>query len=284
MDSNEEIKEREANLISGGDESAKTASEEELQRRRDAMKNLAGPSLASKALARVRKLRGLDKTELPPKVHYVSDRVKERIRKLEEEFAKEEAEAKLTDEEREDRAKRERRLIEFIENYKELDLKVRDPSAEDTLFFNRAKDHIDRYNREKKVLLLKMGRNFKLFIIIILAFVLYYVYSVYSQNNEESSLRELQDQLPLQLDSQTTLQEVVTTDRDITLKIIKRKESFNGSEDINESLDRFVDSASQRFCRIKQFERLSRLGTVVKVSVDADDGSFHREFSCGDNK
>src|SRR5574344_206418 len=231
--------------------------------------NLAGPSLATKAINRVRRLKGQKTSKNPLKAKYINPEIFDRIKDLEEEFEKE----KTLEELKNNPNLENKESTDKSNNSKEVDVT--------SLFYNKAMARIENLNMQKNEVLSKIKRNFRIFIIIIVAFAGYYSFSVYTHNDEELSLMGVKAKLPLKLDLNTTLTEVNLDGEKFSLKIVKAKDAFKGSENIQKQLDLYVLGASSNFCKVQLFSDMIKSGKKIFVSLDAEDKSYHREFSVG---
>ena len=151
-------------------------------------------------------------------------------------------------------------------------------NADDSLFYKKAMQHVNRMNNEKKAVLAKISKNLKLFLIIIIAFAGYYAYNEYTRSDEELSVSAIQAKLPLKLDSYTTLQKVSLDDNSLNLEVIKAKESFQDIKDLESALNVYIQSASSNFCKIPLFSDMIKKGRRISVLLKSDDDSFSREF------
>ena len=158
--------------------------------------NLAGPSLIYEALDHVRRLNGTKPISKPLKVRFLPDDVKERLKDLEEEFENERMseDKKLSDNNSNSQDEINENSRSYIEKgeihnidlqkYKSFkDLHIGSKAGnkvDESLFYEKAMQHVNRMNNEKKAVLAKISKNFKLFLIIIVAFAGYYAYNVYT--------------------------------------------------------------------------------------------------------
>lgn len=151
-------------------------------------------------------------------------------------------------------------------------------NADDSLFYKKAMQHVNRMNNEKKAVLAKISKNLKLFLIIIIAFAGYYAYNEYTRSDEELSVSAIQAKLPLKLDLYTTLQKVSLDDNSLDLEVVKAKESFQDIKDLESALNVYIQSASSNFCKIPLFSDMIKKGRRISVLLKSDDDSFSREF------
>lgn len=278
---------------------------------------LAGPSMAYKAINRMRRLQGEKPRELGIRSKYIPREMLERIdrlnRELDAEAAREMEKEALGLTEKESGINSEA-LVNYSESeleteksgksdilVKKTDLNAKNSENEEDLvnngdnslnlqkkyqnfeisdsYFPKAMNTINRLNSEKNALLLKIRRNFRLFIIIILAFAGYYAYSVYTSKGDESTISSIKASLPAKLDKTTTLVDLDKKENTLTLKIVKSKDAFLHDLDLNEALDAYIETASNNFCKIEFFNSMIGSGNAIRVELDADDDSYHREFT-----
>ena len=269
-------------------------SNKEQYKKENPYENLAGPSLIYEALDHVRCLNGTKPISKPLKVRFLPDDVKERAKALEEEFGKERiSESKKTSDDnsnsqdeinKNSRSNMEKEEIHNIDlqKYKSFkDIHIGGKAGnkvDESLFYKKAMQHVNRMNNEKKAVLAKISKNFKLFLIIIVAFAGYYAYNVYTRSDEELSVSAIQSKLPIKLDSYTTLQKVSLDDNSLNLEVVKAKESFQDIKDLESALNVYIQSASSNFCKNPLFSDMIKKGRRISVLLKSDDDSFSREF------
>lgn len=215
--------------------------------------NKAGPSMIFDALEHVRRITGTSRISEKPKVRYLSDEV----------------------------IKRRQELLDSIEKESlGLNEADADKDVKDSIYYQRAMRHVKRLDNEKKAVLEKISRNFRVFLIIIMAFAGYCVYSVFTREDDglSSRVRQLQEQLPLNLDHHTALTGVKLNDDEFTLNVVMSKDAFLG-QDTGSALDMYVKSASSNFCKIQFFSDMIKQGRRIVVHLSTDDSSVNREFS-----
>lgn len=273
----------ESNLLKNAVSLIKTVSNADNLKKENPYENLAGPSLIYKALEHVRRLNGTERISKPLKASYLPDEIKSRLKDLEDTFEQEGLleNSKLQDE----------KVISENHNdltpsntdlnsdrYKSLKGVQLGRNADDSLFYKKAMQHVNRMNNEKKAVLAKISKNLKLFLIIIIAFAGYYAYNEYTRSDEELSVSALQAKLPIKLDSYTTLQKVSLDANSLNLEVIKSKESFQEIKDLDSALNVYIQSASSNFCKIPLFSDMIKKGRRISVLLKSDDDSFSREF------
>lgn len=284
----------ESNLLKNAVSLSKTVSNADNLKKENPYENLAGPSLIYKALEHVRRLNGTERISKPLKASYLPDEIKSRLKDLEEEFEKERMSEnkKPSDDNSNSQDEINKNSISYMEKeeihnidlqkYKSFkDIHIGNKAGnkvDESLFYKKAMQHVNRMNNEKKAVLAKISKNFKLFLIIIVAFAGYYAYNVYTRSDEELSVSALQAKLPIKLDSYTTLQKVSLDDNSLNLEVIKAKESFQDIKDLESALNVYIQSASSNFCKIPLFSDMIKKGRRISVLLKSDDDSFSREF------
>lgn len=273
----------ESNLLNSAFSLSKTVSNADNLKKENPYENLAGPSLIYKALEHVRRLNGTERISKPLKASYLPDEIKSRLKDLEDTSEQEGLleNSKLQDE----------KVISENPNdlspsntdlnsdrYKSLKGVQFGRNADDSLFYKKAMQHVNRMNNEKKAVLAKISKNLKLFLIIIIAFAGYYAYNEYTRSDEELSVSAIQAKLPLKLDLYTTLQKVSLDDNSLDLEVVKAKESFQDIKDLESALNVYIQSASSNFCKIPLFSDMIKKGRRISVLLKSDDDSFSREF------
>ena len=273
----------ESNLLKNAVSLSKTVSNADNLKKENPYENLAGPSLIYKALEHVRRLNETERISKPLKASYLPDEIKSRLKDLEDTF---EQEGLL-----ENRKLQYEKVISENPNdlspsntdlnsdrYKSLKGVQFGRNADDSLFYKKAMQHVNRMNNEKKAVLAKISKNLKLFLIIIIAFAGYYAYNEYTRSDEELSVSAIQAKLPLKLDLYTTLQKVSLDDNSLDLEVVKAKESFQDIKDLESALNVYIQSASSNFCKIPLFSDMIKKGRRISVLLKSDDDSFSREF------
>lgn len=277
----------ESNLLKNAVSLSKTVSNADNLKKENPYENLAGPSLIYKALEHVRRLNGTERISKPLKASYLPDEIKSRLKDLEDTFEQEGLleNSKLQDEKviSENHnvlspSNTESNTDLNSDRYKSLKGVQFGRNADDSLFYKKAMQHVNRMNNEKKAVLAKISKNLKLFLIIIIAFAGYYAYNEYTRSDEELSVSAIQAKLPLKLDLYTTLQKVSLDDNSLNLEVIKSKESFEDIKDLESALNVYIQSASSNFCKIPLFSDMIKKGRRISVLLKSDDDSFSREF------
>ena len=269
-------------------------SNKEQYKKENHYENLAGPSLIYEALDHVRRLNGTKPISKPLKVRFLPDDVNERLKDLEEEFENERMseDKKLSDNNSNSQDEINENSRSYIEKgeihnidlqkYKSFkDLHIGSKAGnkvDESLFYKKAMQHVNRMNNEKKAVLAKISKNLKLFLIIIIAFAGYYAYNEYTRSDEELSVSAIQAKLPLKLDLYTTLQKVSLDDNSLDLEVVKAKESFQDIKDLESALNVYIQSASSNFCKNPLFSDMIKKGRRISVLLKSDDDSFSREF------
>lgn len=148
----------ESNLLKNAFSLSKTVSNADNIKKENPYENLAGPSLIYKALEHVRRLNGTERISKPLKASYLPDEIKSRLKDLEDTFEQEGLleNSKLQDE----KVISENHNVLFPSNtesntdlnsdrYKSLKGVQFGRNADDSLFYKKAMQHVNRMNNEK---------------------------------------------------------------------------------------------------------------------------------------
>lgn len=125
----------------------------------------------------------------------------------------------------------------------------------------------------------KVKTNFRIFVVMIVCFAAYYSYNVFSHDEVTESVSALKQQLPLKIDEFTSLDKADYDSEGLSLHFEKSSAQFTGlpEEAVNSQLDLFMEGA-QGLCKNHTVALIVGSEKKVTVLLDADDGSFHREF------
>lgn len=123
-------------------------------------------------------------------------------------------------------------------------------------------------------------KNFKIFLIIIIAFAGYYVYLNYIGQPVIQSFSDLKEATPLKLDDYTTLNKVEEDGPWIVMEIIKDEAYYQGQSiaQREESLDR-IEANAQSLCSNSILGSMIRNGHKITVLLKGSAGSFTRNFT-----
>src|SRR5574344_163401 len=213
---------------------------------------LKSPIYAKDALQRNRNLTGIKSvgaTRL--EVKSLPESIRKRREELEREFERE-------------------GLVERKDN--QCSDKLSSGETENDLIFKKAKARVNKLGEERQDILGKISRNFKILIVVIIAFVGYYYINNVGTFSflKQDPLKEVQAQLPLKLDPMTTLKEVSLQQDVFTRGVEKSNDAFSGEESKGKALKMYLESASVNFCKIKFFSDMIESGKKIKILIAAE--------------
>ena len=223
---------------------------------------LKAPMFAKEAISHRNKILGIKKEsrEDPSlKVKYLPKHIREKQAKLEQEFIKE-------------------GLVEV--KVQEPNLSD-DPSNNENLssLYLKSQAYKHKMNAEKNVIKQKIARNLKLFFIIIIAFIGFYLYNNSNFfDNQNSSLKQVQAQLPLKLDPSTTLTEVRVEKDVLLLGLVKSKDAFANLHDLDKAVDLYLHSASLKLCKIPFILDIIKSGKNLKINLQYEEKTYQVEI------
>ena len=137
----------------------------------------------------------------------------------------------------------------------------------------------NKMNEEKNVIKQKIARNLKLFFIIIIAFIGFYLYNNSNFfDNQNSSLKQVQAQLPLKLDPSTTLTEVRVEKDVLLLGLVKSKDAFANLHDLDKAVDLYLHSASLKLCKIPFILDIIKSGKNLKINLQYEEKTYQVEI------
>lgn len=148
-------------------------------------------------------------------------------------------------------------------------------------YYSHYQKLISRHNNpQNESAKIKLMRNIKLALIVILALAGYIGYNEFMGSRDAQSISELKAMLPLPVDANTAM--VRIDDRNDNFKIYfeREPEVYAGLDQAQRdaSLDRLSQNV-QMLCNNALLHSIIMSGKKVTVLLDATDGSFHREFS-----
>ncbi len=223
---------------------------------------LKAPMFAREAISHRNKILGIkeesrDVSSL--RVKYLPKHIRDKQEKLEQEFIKE-------------------GLVEGSVQGSNLN---EEPSNNENLssLYLKSQAYKNKMNAEKNVIKQKIARNLKLFFIIIIAFIGFYLYNNSNFfDNQNSSLKQVQAQLPLKLDPSTTLTEVRVEQDVLLLGLVKSKDAFANLHDLDKAVDLYLHSASLKLCKIPFILDIIKSGKNLKVTLQYEDKTYQVEI------
>ena len=245
---------------------------------RSVIMNMAGPMNAKKAVSMMHRIMGEKEKKHPLKPKYIRQDILDKIKDLEAEFEKEKLENSESTENPEDSSLS--KEISSVQPDKldnaDASIASHEPQAR---FYAKAMQNVNRINGERAVILGKIARNFKLFVVVAALFAGYFVYTVYTRNDDALAVRGIKNKLPMKLDEHATLNDIALSEKSFFLDIILSKTAFFDAENKDDALDLYIKKTSDNFCKIQTFSDMIKSGKKISVVLNAEDGSFSKSFT-----
>jgi len=245
---------------------------------RSVIMNMAGPLNAKKAVSMIHRIMGDKEKKHPLKPKYIRQDILDKIKDLEAEFEKEKQENSECSDNSEDSSISEELSPAATENIDES-LSSSEPHEPQARFYAKAMQNVNRINGERAVILGKIARNFKLFIVVAALFAGYFVYTVYTRNDDALAVRGIKNKLPMKIDDHLILNDIALSEKTFFLDIILRKTDFFDAENKDDALDLYIKKTSDNFCKISIFSDMIKSGKKISVVLNAEDGSFSKSFT-----
>ncbi|MDY6419056.1 MAG: hypothetical protein SPK70_06585 [Succinivibrio dextrinosolvens] len=242
---------------------------------RSVIMNMAGPLNAKKAIGMVHRIMGDKEKKHPLKPKYIRQDILDKIKELEEEFEKEKLENSEGTNNSEDLSLSKEISPDSSDNKSDT-VDSQEPKAR---FYAKAMQDVNRINGERAVILGKIARNFKLFIVVAALFAGYFVYTVYTRNDDALAVRGIKNKLPMKIDDHLILNDIALSQKTFFLDIIMSKTDFFDAENKDIALDLYIKKTSDNFCNIQIFSDMIKSGKKISVVLNAEDGSFSKSFT-----
>ena len=242
---------------------------------RSVIMNMAGPLNAKKAIGMVHRIMGDKEKKHPLKPKYIRQDILDKIKELEEEFEKEKLENSEGTNNSEDLSLSKEISPDSSDNKSDT-VDSQEPKAR---FYAKAMQDVNRINGERAVILGKIARNFKLFIVVAALFAGYFVYTVYTRNDDALAVRGIKNKLPMKIDDHLILNDIALSQKTFFLDIIMSKTDFFDAENKDVALDLYIKKTSDNFCKIQIFSDMIKSGKKISVVLNAEDGSFSKSFT-----
>ncbi|SFS90108.1 hypothetical protein SAMN02910357_02475 [Succinivibrio dextrinosolvens] len=242
---------------------------------RSVIMNMAGPLNAKKAVSMIHRIMGDKEKKHPLKPKYIRQDILDKIKDLEAEFEKEKLENSECSDNPEESSISEELSPATTENTDES-LTSPEPQAR---FYAKAMQNVNRINGERAVILGKIARNFKLFMVVAALFAGYFVYTVYTRNDDALAVRGIKNKLPMKIDDHLILNDIALSQKTFFLDIILSKTDFFDAENKDDALDLYIKKTSDNFCKISIFSDMIKSGKKISVVLNAEDGSFSKSFT-----
>lgn len=245
---------------------------------RSVIMNMAGPLNAKKAVSMIHRIMGDKEKKHPLKPKFIRQDILDKIKDLEAEFEKEKQENSECSDNSEDSSISEELSPAATENTDES-LSSSEPHEPQARFYAKAMQNVNRINGERAVILGKIARNFKLFIVVAALFAGYFVYTVYTRNDDALAVRGIKNKLPMKIDDHLILNDIALSQKTFFLDIILSKTDFFDAENKDVALDLYIKKTSDNFCKIPIFSDMIKSGKKISVVLNAEDGSFSKSFT-----
>lgn len=242
---------------------------------RSVIMNMAGPMNAKKAVSMMHRIMGEKEKKHPLKPKYIRQDILDKIKDLEAEFEKEELEISEGACNPEPSTLSKEISSGHLDNAADS-IASQEPQAR---FYAKAMQNVNRINGERAVILGKIARNFKLFVVVAALFAGYFVYTVYTRNDDALAVRGIKNKLPMKLDEHATLNDIALSEKSFFLDIILSKTAFFDAENKDDALDLYIKKTSDNFCKIQTFSDMIKSGKKISVVLNAEDGSFSKSFT-----
>lgn len=242
---------------------------------RSVIMNMAGPLNAKKAIGMVHRIMGDKEKKHPLKPKYIRQDILDKIKELEEEFEKE----KLENSEGTNNSEDLSLSKEISPDSSDNKCDTVDSQEPQSRFYAKAMQDVNRINGERAVILGKIARNFKLFIVVAALFAGYFVYTVYTRNDDALAVRGIKNKLPMKIDDHLILNDIALSQKTFFLDIIMSKTDFFDAENKDVALDLYIKKTSDNFCKIQIFSDMIKSGKKISVVLNAEDGSFSKSFT-----
>ncbi len=145
-------------------------------------------------------------------------------------------------------------------------------------FYDKASRILNRSLKKSRETSLRLKRNFKIFLVVVLSFAGYYLYGEYLKKDVDS-IEALQQTVPLRLDENTVLTAVENLTSEVILRITKDADydAAVSPEEREAELNRIADNA-QQLCKNSLLGQIVRNGRNLTVILAAEDGSYERRI------
>ncbi len=150
-------------------------------------------------------------------------------------------------------------------------------SQEESLYYAKAQKFATKSKTKVLATASSFKRNLRLFLVIAIAFAGYYYYAANIREDDLTTIEDLKNALPIELDDYTTLTEIKEESSNLTMRFVKSADYYANVtvEQRDASLDRIVANA-QGLCKNPLLGSIVRNGRELTVILSAEDGSYER--------